>query len=191
MGLLNDVRFYLMVALAILFLIVMAMCSSAYDTGTDRHADAGVGHSDSQAAEDSEEMAAESTAQEEGEATETQSLVSNTETAEEAATQEVATTEEAVTEEVAVATEETTESTDAAAQETTAETNTEEMTEVETEAVMVEVSPFELSPLADSGQAVPDLQSDIGNLKTDFGRFTGRVDGATGMFEKVKEAIGQ
>jgi len=190
MGLLNDVRFYLMVALAILFLIVMAMCSSAYDTGTDRHADAGVGHSDSQAAEDSEEMAAESTAQEEGEATETQSLVSNTETAEEAATEEV-TTEEAVTEEVAVATEETTESTDAAAQETTAETNTEEMTEVETEAVMVEVSPFELSPLADSGQAVPDLQSDIGNLKTDFGRFTGRVDGATGMFEKVKEAIGQ
>ena len=92
---------------------------------------------------------------------------------------------------MAVATEETTESTDAAAQETTAETNTEEMTEVETEAVMVEVSPFELSPLADSGQAVPDLQSDIGNLKTDFGRFTGRVDGATGMFEKVKEAIGQ
>ena len=91
-----------------------------------------------------------------------------------------------------VATEETTESTDAAAQETTAETSTEEeMTEVDTEAVMVEVSPFKLSPLADSGQVLPDLQSDIGNLKSDFGRFTGRVDSANGMFEKVKEVIGQ
>ena len=38
MGLLNDVRFYLMVALAVLFLLVVAMCSSAYDSDPDGHA---------------------------------------------------------------------------------------------------------------------------------------------------------
>jgi len=45
MGLLNDIRFYLMAALAVLFLIIVAMCSSAYDGSTDGHADSGVKNS--------------------------------------------------------------------------------------------------------------------------------------------------
>ena len=194
MGLLNDVRFYLIVALAILFLIVMAMCSSAYDTGEDRHANAGVEHSDGQMdAKDSEQVAEESEATTEGE---TQALISNTETA------------ETKVEEVVAATEETTESTDAAAEETEAvteeaandqatdasaeATETEEVAQADvasTPETLVEVSPFKLSPLADSGEMLPDLQTDIENLKGDFGRFNGRVADATGMFDKVKEAM--
>jgi len=42
MGLINDARFFLMIALAALFLIVVAMCSSAQHPGTDAHTTSGV-----------------------------------------------------------------------------------------------------------------------------------------------------
>ena len=42
MGLINDARFYLMIALAALFLIVVAMCSSTQHAGTDAHTTSGV-----------------------------------------------------------------------------------------------------------------------------------------------------
>lgn len=52
-----------------------------------------------------------------------------------------------------------------------------------------EVEAFELSELASTGEMLPDFGTDLGNLKSDMGRFSGRVDEATGLFEQVKEMI--
>ena len=48
-----------------------------------------------------------------------------------------------------------------------------------------------MSELANSGEMLPDFGTDLGNLKSDMSRFSGRVDDATGLFDKVKEAIAE
>ena len=234
MGLINDARFYLMIALAALFLIVVAMCSSTQHGGTDAHMTSGVTNSsttsadaasddgetvmeenadqDANAEADDAENKMEETAEAET-ATDTQALVAtdtatSTEdmqaanTTEEAATEEAtedaataeegteetaaaeatedaATTEEAATEDAAAADSTENADTDAASSESTAENV----------AMSAEVEAFELSELASTGEMLPDFGTDLGNLKSDMGRFSGRVDEATGLFEQVKEMI--
>lgn len=225
MGLLNDVRFYLMIALAVLFLLVVAMCSSAYDTSPDGHATSGVmnesnmaegsnaasGSDDSadagkdeEAAEQAmEETSAEAATEEtdaqktEGEEAETQGLMAETETAsgtdnaEQEGTTETAGSETAGSEE----------DTDATAMEEQS-SDSEQMAESGTEADMAKesdmpdsespgASAFELSALADSGEMLPDFATDLDNLKSDLGRYTGRLEEAKGLFGKMKEMVGQ
>ena len=215
MGLLNDVRFYLMVALAALFLIVVGMCSSAYEAEPDGHASSGVTHSSTEAVADANTEAAEVKEVVEAEATATESAsaanaeAASTETASTetesnttanavalsataAATTAVAATSE---ESAAEATESAaTDATGDAAQSTAEATTETAMAETATataEATMTEikVEGFELSELASSGELVPDFATDLGNLKTDMGRFSGRVNEATGMFDKIREII--
>ena len=225
MGLLNDVRFYLMVALAALFLIVVGMCSSAYEAEPDGHASSGVTHSSTEAVADANTEAAEVKEVVEAEATATESAsaanaeAASTETAStETASTETASTETesnttanavalsataAATTAVAATSEESaaeatesaaTDATGDAAQSTAEATTETAMAETATataEATMTEikVEGFELSELASSGELVPDFATDLGNLKTDMGRFSGRVNEATGMFDKIREII--
>ena len=209
MGLINDARFYLMIALAALFLIVVAMCSSTQHGGTDAHMTSGVTNSstasadpasddgetmmeenadqDANAEADDAENKMEETAEAET-ATDTQALVAtdtatSTEdmqaanTTDEADTEEA--TEDAATEDAAAADSTENADTDAASSEST----------TENVAMSAEVEAFELSELASTGEMLPDFGTDLGNLKSDMGRFSGRVDEATGLFEQVKEMI--
>ena len=238
MGLINDARFYLMIALAALFLIVVAMCSSTQHGGTDAHMTSGVTNSsttsadaavddgearmeenagqDANAEADDAENKMEETVEAET-ATDTQALVAtdtatSTEdmqaanTTEEAATEEATedtTTAEEGAEEAAAAeatedaatTEEATEEAateDAAAADSTENADTDAASSestTENVAMSAEVEAFELSELASTGEMLPDFGTDLGNLKSDMGRFSGRVDEATGLFEQVKEMI--
>ena len=151
MGLINDARFYLMIALAALFLIVVAMCSSTQHGGTDAHMTSGVTNSstasadaasddgetvmeenadqDANAEADDAENKMEETAEAET-ATDTQALVAtdtatSTEDMQAAnTTEEAATeeaTEEAATEDAAAADSTENADTDAASSESTAE----------------------------------------------------------------------
>ena len=233
MGLINDARFYLMIALAALFLIVVAMCSSTQHGGTDAHMTSGVTNSrtasadaasddgearmkenagqDANAEADDAENKMEETVEAET-ATDTQALVA-TDTATSTEDMQAAnTTEEAATEE---ATEDTTTAEEGAEEATEDAATTEEATEeaatedaaaadstenadtdaassestTENVAMSAEVEAFELSELASTGEMLPDFGTDLGNLKSDMGRFSGRVDEATGLFEQVKEMI--
>jgi len=237
MGLINDARFYLMIALAALFLIVVAMCSSTQHGGTDAHMTSGVTNSsttsadaavddgeaemeenagqDANAEADDAENKMEETAEAET-ATDTQALVAtdtatstedmqaaNTteETATEEATEDAATAEEGAEEaatveatEDAATTEEATEeaATEDAAADSTENADTDAASSestTENVAMSAEVEAFELSELASTGEMLPDFGTDLGNLKSDMGRFSGRVDEATGLFEQVKEMI--
>ena len=238
MGLINDARFYLMIALAALFLIVVAMCSSTQHGGTDAHMTSGVTNSstasadaasddgetvmeenadqDANAEADDAENKMEETAEAET-ATDTQALVAtdtatstedmqaaNTteEAATEEATEDAATAEEGAEEaaaaeatEDAATTEEATEEAateDAAAADSTENADTDAASSestTENVAMSAEVEAFELSELASTGEMLPDFGTDLGNLKSDMGRFSGRVDEATGLFEQVKEMI--
>ena len=241
MGLINDARFYLMIALAALFLIVVAMCSSTQHGGTDAHMTSGVTNSSTasaDAASDDGETVMEENADQDANAeaddaenkmeetveaetaTDTQALVAtdtatstedmqaaNTteEAATEEATEDAATaeegTEETAAEEAAEATEDaaTTEEAseeaateDAAAADSTENADTDAASSestTESVAMSAEVEAFELSELASTGEMLPDFGTDLGNLKSDMGRFSGRVDEATGLFEQVKEMI--
>lgn len=205
MGLLNDVRFYLMVALAILFLLVVAMCSSAYDPDPDGHASSGVTQGstagDDVASVEATDQSADKVVEEAGTAAESTTVEETTEVAETetTATQAVAATATAAVAATAVAAtdseanEATTEAeTSADASEGTGDSATESATVAEnTEATMTEikVEAFQLSELANSGESVTDFGTDLGNLKSDMGRFSGRVDEATSMFDKVREMI--
>ena len=101
------------------------------------------------------------------------------ETAAAEATEDAATTEEAATEDAAAADSTENADTDAASSEST----------TESVAMSAEVEAFELSELASTGEMLPDFGTDLGNLKSDMERFSGRVDEATGLFEQVKEMI--
>ena len=98
-------------------------------------------------------------------------------TTEDAAAEE-AMTEDAATEDAAADTAE-----NAEAEASTTETSTDAV------AMSASVEAFELSELAGTGEILPDFGTDLGNLKSDMGRFSGRVDDATGLFDKVKEII--
>jgi len=187
MGLLNDIRFYLMAALAVLFLLMVAMCSSAYDSSTDGHANSGVNnsHDTTMSAEDGvkaevEEVAAEvETAKTEEAVAETAAVVSE-ET--EVPKDEAATAVQAVAK---------VEETATAATEAATETATEAATDTATTAqstVSSTVDGFELTPLTDTGDAVPDFNNNIGSLKGDLGRYGDRLQEAQDALEKLKEA---
>ena len=76
--------------------------------------------------------------------------------------------------------------TDAEATDTETATGTES---ADAAAMNIDVEAFELSELASSGEMLPDFGTDLSNLKSDMGRFSGRVDEATGLFDQVKEMI--
>ena len=183
MSLLNDVRFYLMIAIAALFLIVVGMCSSAYDSDPDGHASSGVSHSDTVSTE------GEASAEDEQVAsTETQNDASaadatdNTETdnmATDGTVQAVAATETEATD-AAVSTDAALAAEDEAAQADAMESTSEP-------AGTMEAKAFTLSELANTGEKVPDLTTDIGNLKSDIARYGDRINEVTGMINKVEQ----
>jgi len=199
MGLLNDIRFYLMAALAVLFLIIVAMCSSAYDGSTDGHADSGVNKSqdstmsaESGAKAEADKVAAEVEAPKvENAAVETKEVETKAAETEEVVAKEVETTAVEKTEpEVQAIASDVKETATATADASTA--TTEEATETATttveSAVVSTVDKFELTPLTDTGEAVPDFNNNIGILKSDLGRYGNRLEEAQKAIEKLKEA---
>jgi len=195
MGLLNDIRFYLIAALAVLFLIIVAMCSSAYDGSTDGHADSGVKNSDSTTISAENSATAEDESKEEAKVEEVAAEVEapqvENETVEEVATEEVETNEETATAEVQAVVSDVQETATAqTAEASTAES--EEATETATasaeSAVASTVEKFELTPLTDTGDVVPDFNNNIGILKSDLGRYGSRLEEAQKAIEKLKEA---
>lgn len=199
MGLFNDVRFYLMAALAVLFLLVVAMCSTAYDADPDGHADSGVKHETTTAGAgaNTEEAQTETTAAVAEPVKAAEPVTAVAEVKEEV--EEVAQVEEVVEAETAVETATESEGAEATATETegTEATTTEaegtEATATETtaETTTMEINrePFELAPLATSGEIIPDFGTDLGNLKVDMSKYSGRVDGTTGLLGAVKEVL--
>jgi len=192
MGLLNDIRFYLMAALAVLFLIIVAMCSSAYDGSTDGHADSGVKNSqDASTSAESGATAEVDKVAAEVEESKVENVAVEAKEVEEVVAKEVETAavEETQAEVQAVASdvqETATASTEAST------TTTEEATETATanveSAVGSTVDKFELTPLTDTGEAVPDFNNNIGILKSDLGRYGNRLEEAQKAIEKLKEA---
>lgn len=200
MALLNDVRVYAMVALTVLVLLVLAMCSGNHDNGPDKHAstaardtkvqadkmiDAAPNTKDDKQAvtEQNTSRAAATNSADSQTNVETKSLVSAA----------ISTSENSITTENAAANAETAaldaSITDASI---TAESNTAaaQLTGVaraESKNASAIIEPFELTPLSDTGEKLPDLQTDIENFKTDIERYNARIQSTNSLLENNEE----
>lgn len=202
MGLLNDVRFYLMIAIAALFLIVVGMCSSAYDSGTDEHQGSDVSHSDT----DSNEGHGDTDTAMDADVEDPKEEDASAENATDAVVTDESTTEtgsmagsvatDAASTAMAADTQDTdsANTTESSATETEAAQEDETGTSTESTAMAasgmamstMKKKGFELSELANTGEKIPDLATDLGNLKSDISRYSDRINEMTGMIDKLK-----